>query len=297
MADRSQSTKSRFDFEGGDARRPIAKTAPRPDAPIVPRTLARSYAIDGVEINLATKRAARAEVARRAFRQNGFTLFTLNLDHIAKLESDPDFRAAYERANLITADGWPIVWFAKRDGIAIERTCGADLVDPICEDAAAFGLPTYFIGPGRVAQALAIQVLEQRYPGLVVAGAEAPRFEQPFDSHELDAIATRLKRSRARLCFISLGAPKQELLADRLARACPDIGFICVGAALDFISGKSRRAPRWVQSMNLEWLFRLLSEPRRLLSRYVRSGYLFVHLAVGRKAAMKEAMHDVQPVA
>jgi exopolysaccharide biosynthesis WecB/TagA/CpsF family protein len=292
MAEPIQSRKSQRDADGGRATRsvPFRNTSRAPDEDqLAPRTLARGYAIEGVEINLATTPAARAEVARRALGRNGFTLFTLNLDHLGKLGADPDFRAAYRRANLVTADGWPIVWLARRAGVALERACGADLVEPICEDAAARGLPTYFIGPGRIAQALAIQVLEQRHPGLLVAGAEAPRFEQNVDERQIDAIAKRLKRSRARLCFVSLGAPKQELLADALARACPDVGFICVGAALDFISGKSRRAPRWLQRLNLEWLWRFSCEPRRLLRRYLGNGYLFLHLAMGRRSAMSEA--------
>jgi exopolysaccharide biosynthesis WecB/TagA/CpsF family protein len=293
MAEPIHSAKSRRDFAGSAQPAPFPRARPRkpePDPPAGPQAPERGYRIDDIEINLPTAPAARAEVARRAFRHGGFTLFTLNLDHLTKLGSDLDFRAAYDRANLITADGWPIVWLAKRDGVEIERTCGADLVEPICQDAALHGFLTYFIGPGRVSQAMAIQTLEERCPGLVVAGAEAPSFAQPFDERELDALAARLRRSRARLCFISLGAPKQELLAVRLAERCPDIGFLCVGAALDFISGNSRRAPQVVRQFKLEWMWRLGCEPRRLFIRYMRSGYLFVHLAMGKKAAMKEAL-------
>ena len=92
-----------------------------------------------------------------------------------------------------------------------------------------------------------------------MAGAETPRLPQTLNPAALDALAQRINASGARLCFLSLGAPKQEVLADALASRCPAVGFLCVGAALDFISGDVRRAPLWMRRGKLEWFWRLAS--------------------------------------
>jgi N-acetylglucosaminyldiphosphoundecaprenol N-acetyl-beta-D-mannosaminyltransferase len=252
--------------------------------------MSKAYPLEGVNINLSTPAAARAEVLGRARARRGFTLFTFNLDHLAKLLSDEDFRAAYAGAELVSADGWPIVWLARRDGVSLERTCGSDLVEPICEDAARHDLATYFVGPRRIAQSLALRRLGDLYPGLRVAGAEAPQFGARLQDGEVAALADRIRRSGARLCFLCLGAPKQELLADRLSRACPEVGFICVGAALDFISGLSRRAPAWARRLRAEWLWRLASEPKRLFARYAHGGFLFLQLVLSKRISRTEVM-------
>ena len=206
-------------------------------------------AIEGVAINLPTLRAAHAEAVDRVSSGLGFALFTLNLDHLAKIRSDPKFRAAYRRATLVTADGWPVVWLANRRGARLERTCGADLVEPICKSAALQGIPTFFIGPEPKSQSCAVSVLEQRYPSLQVVGAYAPEISSVPSPEEVEAVAVRVNASGARLCFVCLGAPKQELLVDALAPLCKGVGFLCVGAALDFISGRWRRAPALVAAL------------------------------------------------
>ena len=227
----------------------------------------------GLDMMIARARAGR-----------GFTLFTVNLDHLVKLRANAAFRAAYARADLISADGWPIVWLARTQdrGAAaprIARTTGADLLDPMCRAAALHGLPVYFIGPSPASQAQGLAVLRARHPGLVVAGCETPDLPVEADDASVEAIAARLAASGARLCVVSLGAPKQELLADRLRRHCPETGFLCVGAALDFISGHMKRAPLWAQRAGLEWLWRMLSDPRRLGLRYAACAAAFFRMA------------------
>ena len=242
-----------------------------------------SVVIEGVTINLPTLQAATDAALARAMAGQGFALFTLNLDHLVKLRTSPDFRAAYERAGLVTADGWPIVWLAQRQGVHPDRASGADMVLPVCEGAAAQGSPIYFVGPGPQAQAAALEILKARYPTLNIAGRETPKFPAADTAAELaafdlDGLAARINASGASLCFLSLGAPKQELLADALSRRCPTVGFLCVGAALDFISGKVQRAPVWMQRSKLEWFWRLASDPKRLALRYWRCGVLFAGL-------------------
>jgi len=234
--------------------------------------------IDGVTINVPTLRAAYGEVARRALSEIGFALFTLNLDHLATMRSNARFRAAYQRASLVTADGWPVVWLANRGNVRLERTCGSDLVDPVCKSAAKLGIPVFFVGPEPSSQIYALSALRKRYPTLNMVGRYAPSISTMPTVEEADAVAKRINDSGARLCFVCLGAPKQELLVDALAPLCQGVGFLCVGAALDFISGHSRRAPYWLQRAGLEWLWRLLGDPKRLAPRYLASAHALILL-------------------
>jgi N-acetylglucosaminyldiphosphoundecaprenol N-acetyl-beta-D-mannosaminyltransferase len=240
--------------------------------------------LGGVRVNLPTLAAATAEAVRRAVLGRGFLLFTLNLDDLVKVRSNPAFGAVYRRADLVTADGWPIVWLAAREGIQVERTCGADLVEPLCRAAAESGLGVYFIGPGPTSQGRALDRL-RRIADLQVAGAETPPIPAGADPSilqgvDVNGLASRVNASGAGVCFISLGHPKQGYLAEALAARCPTVGFVCVGAALDFIAGSVRRAPGWVQGARLEWLWRLVGEPRRLAVRYAVGAPVFVRLVI-----------------
>lgn len=248
-----------------------------------------------LRVNMVNMRRALDAIIGSALARKGFTFFTVNLDHMVKLGQSGPFRDAYARADYITADGWPIVWLARgpdrrktpRPGSAdrrktpsLERTTGADLLEPMCREAARHGLPLYFIGPSPASQTAGLRILGDRYPGLIVAGAETPQIPSEIDEAVADDICARLTKSGARVCVVSLGAPKQEVLADALHRRCPDIGFLCVGAALDFISGHSIRAPVWVQHAGMEWFWRVIGDPKRLAGRYIGCGFTLVKLAL-----------------
>ena len=245
--------------------------------------------VAGVRINLESLPGAVAELVRRAKTGRGFTVFTLNLDHVVNLRRNSLFRAAYRRATHVTADGWPIVWLANRAERRVVRTTGADIVEPLCESAAQQDLPVYFVGPGEQARTGAIAALRRRIPSIRIAGAESPVVVPGACAIHARSITQRITNSGARICFVSLGAPKQELLADALSIRCPQVGFVCVGAAVDFISGSAIRAPLWMQRAGLEWLWRLAGEPRRLSMRYAACAYTFALLAFGAKTIPVEA--------
>lgn len=249
-----------------------------------------------VRVNLHNMPGTLATVVSKARANEGFTLFTVNLDHVVKLSESRPFREAYQRANYITADGWPIVWLARgqdrrrvkrtgggqdrRRAQGLERTTGADLLEPMCREAAKYGLPLYFIGPSPQSQTDGLDILKARYPGLIVAGAETPVIGPELDETTLAGMADRLARSGARVCIVSLGAPKQELLADALHSKCRDVGFLCVGAALDFISGHAVRAPKWVRQIGMEWFWRMVTNPRRLALRYAGCAVAFLKMCM-----------------
>lgn len=237
--------------------------------------------IDGWPITLSNMRQAVSEIATAAERGEGAAAFTLNLDHLVKLRASEKFRNAYRQARFITADGAPVVRLASSQHKGIERTTGADMVLPLAEEAARRGVPVYLFGStadvlGRAGQRLAANTNGR----LCIAGSSAPPMGFNPDGPEGDAAIDLIAASGARICFVALGAPKQELLAARAVSRGVPVVFVGVGAALDFLAGRQVRAPRAVQNAGLEWAWRLASNPRRLALRYARCALLFADLAL-----------------
>ena len=208
-------------------------------------------------------------ICRNAGTDSAQNVFTLNLDHVVKLRKDERFRASYSRAGLITADGFPIVMACRLRGRRVSRVAGSDLIAPISAEAARSGKSIYLFGSDLQVLNKASRVLYEQNPGLKIAGTFAP--PQGFDPTSEDAsrCIAAIGGSGADLCFVALGAPKQEVFADHGKSLVPNVSFICIGAGLDFIAGAQVRAPLWMQRYGLEWLWRVASNPRRLIYRYL----------------------------
>lgn len=222
-----------------------------------------------ITVNVATKAALEMRVRERFADGQGFALATLNLDHLVKLAVDPEFRAAYQAQDLVVADGNPIVWLSRLARHPVELLPGSDLVIPLAELAAQSGHSVALVGSTEESLRRAGAALCAEIPGLQVALVIAPPFGFDPDGPDADAILREVADSGARLCFIALGAPKQERFAARGRTVAPGVGFASIGAGLDFLSGNQTRAPLWVRRFALEWLWRLLGQPRRMLMRYL----------------------------
>ncbi len=225
--------------------------------------------VDGWPIHLATLNSAVTTIMARTQVPTGFTVFTLNLDHLAKLRSNAAFQAAYKTADLVTADGAPVAALSRTQNKTIERTTGADLFLPLVTAAAAAQVPVYLFGASRsvldkVARALATHTAGK----LTIAGYESPSATFDPQGSEADSAIAQIKASGARMVFVALGAPKQEVFAARaVAQGC-EAGFICIGAAVDFVAGTQVRAPLAFQRYGMEWAWRLAHNPVRLAKRY-----------------------------
>ena len=208
-------------------------------------------------------------ICRNAGSFKALNVFTLNLDHVVKMRKDIAFRGVYKRTGLVTADGFPIVLACRLQGKRVSRVTGSDLIEPICAEVARSSKSIYLFGSSLQVLTEASRVLCERNPGLAIAGTLAP--PQGFNAASEDArrYIETIGNSGADLCFVALGAPKQELFADRGKSLLPNVSFICIGGGLDFIAGAQVRAPRWMRRWGLEWLWRAASDPRRLLYRYV----------------------------
>lgn len=237
--------------------------------------------VDGWGVNIASLSEAVDAVIGAATRAEPATLYTLNLDHLVKLRANRKFARAYARANFVTADGAPIVNLARPQAPHIERTTGADLVLPLAAAAADHGLPIYLFGASASVLGEAGRRLDANTGHrLSIAGSEAPPMGFDPEGPEADAAIDRIIASGARICFVALGAPKQEILSARAVTRGASVVFVCIGAGLDFVAGSQVRAPGFMQRNGLEWIWRLASNPRRMLSRYAQCALLYARLAL-----------------
>ncbi|WP_245243209.1 WecB/TagA/CpsF family glycosyltransferase [Pararhodobacter sp. SW119] len=239
-------------------------------------------------VNTATRAELLDALEARLARGEGFSVATLNLDHLVKLRADAAFRAAYARHSHVVADGWPVVVLRRLAGRPVDLVPGSDLVGPLMAHAARHGIPVGFLGSTEAALTRAADRLQAEYPGLKVVARISPPFGLDPNSKEAGEALQQLARSGARVCLIALGAPRQEVLAARAVESLPRCGFISVGAGLDFIAGSQRRAPLWMRRVGLEWLWRMLSDPRRLTGRYIRCAMILPGLT---QAALRMRRH------
>jgi len=208
------------------------------------------------------------DLAMRMAAREGFTVATINLDHIVKLRRDAAFASAYRAHSHVVADGNPIVWLSRVAGQKVDLIPGSELIEPLSIRAAAANVGVALVGATDETLEAAATALEASHPGLRVACRIAPPMGFDPDGNKATRIAEELRKADAGLCFLALGAPKQERLAVRLAQEVPGCGFVSIGAGLDFIAGSQTRAPFWVRRLALEWVWRMASNPRRLAARY-----------------------------
>ena len=200
----------------------------------------------------------------------GFSLATINLDHLVKLRTDDRFRRAYAEQDLVVADGNPIVWMSKIAGRSVDLIPGSDAILPLVRIAAAHRKSIALVGSTEATLEAAKFYLEKEVPGTRVVASIAPAMGfDPMGDSAAD-VTDALDATGADIAFLALGAPKQELFAAYARNKLPSVGFVSIGAGLDFFSGSQVRAPAWVRAIAMEWLWRALSQPARLIPRYAK---------------------------
>ena len=197
---------------------------------------------------------------------------------IMECQDDAELRAIHNRAGLVTPDGMPLVWLSWLNGRAhVDRVYGPDLMLALCERSCERGYRHFFYGGNDGVAAQLRDRLVARYPSLNVAGIYTPPF-RPLTEEEDEAVIARINASGADLVWVGLSTPKQERwMAAHLGRLHA-AAMIGVGAAFDFHAGLKPQAPRWMQRAGLEWLFRVVCEPRRLGTRYLKNNPRFLGL-------------------
>jgi len=215
---------------------------------------------------------------RIASREPGYVV-TPNTDHVCRYHRDPDFQHAYAGAFLVLPDGVPILWAAWLFRTPLrQKLSGSDLVPALAAYAAERGYSVYFLGGYPGTAAATARILKGRHPALRVAGVDCPEYGFHLNEARNGEVLQQLKASQADICFVALGSPKQELWMRRHYGEASVPVMIGVGGTLDFVSGRIRRAPKWVQKAGFEWLWRLCQEPRRLWHRYLVEDMLIFKL-------------------
>lgn len=187
------------------------------------------------------------------------------------------YQNVINHAALVTPDGMPLVWALRLLGVkGQQRVYGPDLMLAWCERAAELGLPIYLYGSTDHTLQKLQAYLQNRFPGLPIAGCHAPPF-RPLTPEEEEADIQRMYQSGAKVVFLGLGCPKQEQWMYRNRGKFPCV-MIGVGAAFAFFSGEVQQAPRWMMKFGLEWLYRFIQEPKRLWQRYLINNPAFVVL-------------------
>ena len=207
---------------------------------------------------------------------------------VMECQRNPELRRTHNTSGLTTPDGMPLVWLSKLKGCRlVDRVYGPDLMLALCERSVACGCRHFFYGGGDgVPEQLAAN-LQRRFPGLQVAGVYSPPF-RPLTPKEDEQVVRMIKRADPDIVWVGLSTPKQERwMAEHVRRLTAPV-LIGVGAAFDFHAGRKKQAPRWVQRTGLEWLFRLLTEPRRLWRRYLVNNPLFVMLVMAQALGLRE---------
>ncbi len=236
------------------------------------------HSVLGVMVDAVDYEAATAAIVDAATVGRSFAATALAVHGVMTGVHDLDHRQRLNGLDLVTPDGQPVRWALNGlHGAGIpDRVYGPKLMLRVCGVAAERGLPIYLYGSSESVVGTLRARLQERFPGLVVAGAE-PSLFRPTTPEEKTSIAERIVASGARILFVGLGCPRQEIFAYEYRDALP-MPILAVGAAFDYHAGLRREPPEFVQRMGLQWLHRLLQEPGRLWKRYAETNTGFVTL-------------------
>lgn len=233
----------------------------------------------GIQLDPLTRSDAADRVLGWAATDTGRcrVVVTPNTDHVVQLRTGGPLRLAYAAADLIVADGMPVVLASRLLGRPLpERVTGADLVEAAFERASADRpLRVYLFGAGPGVADKAACRIEQRWPNVKVVGTACPPLGFEKDTAEDARQVAAINAAAPDLLVVGLGAPKQELWTHDHRHELKAKVALCVGATIDFLAGEKPRAPVWMQNCGLEWLHRLASEPRRLFRRYATDAVVF----------------------
>lgn len=237
--------------------------------------------IFNINIDNVTMKEAIDKIDKIIKHRNKSYVVTPNVDHIVKLQKDEEFRRVYEDADLILADGMPLVVASKLLNKPIkEKVSGSDLFPELCELAAEKNYKVFFLGAKEGVADLAAKNLVKKYSKLNVVGTYSPPFGFEKDEKENNKIIDMINASKAEILFVGVGAPKQEKwIYNNKERLNVHIS-LAIGASFDFIAGNVKRAPIWMQKIGLEWFYRFLQEPKRMFKRYFVDDMMFFKILI-----------------
>lgn len=216
---------------------------------------------------------------------------SVNVSKLVPMQADPALREAIERCAVINADGMAVVWASRLLGDPLpERVAGVDLMHELIGLAVRRGYPIYVLGARAEVLETAVARLRELSPGLRIAGYR----DGYFDEAESPEVVAAIRDSGARILFVAMSSPRKE---SWLAAHGPELGVslaMGVGGSIDIVAGVTKRAPLLWQRLGLEWLYRMLQEPRRMLRRYLGTNLRFC-LLVARELIRRRGRSAARP--
>lgn len=272
------------DASSRDGRRADDPAAPTEEPSSVPSRLP-VVTLRGIGVHAVTEAQCVEHVIAELGAGRGGVVVTPNLDHLRRCASDTSFSDLVAAADLVVADGMPLVWASRLQGTPLpQRVAGSDLIWSLSAAAARQDRSVFLLGGDPGTAEGAARVLGEQCPGLTIAGAHCPPPGFEDDDRHTAAVADALRAAGPDIVFVALGSPKQENLIARLRPLLPGAWWLGVGISFSFVCGDVRRAPVWMRRCGLEWAHRFAQEPRRLFRRYVVSGPPFAVRLLGGAA-------------
>jgi N-acetylglucosaminyldiphosphoundecaprenol N-acetyl-beta-D-mannosaminyltransferase len=229
-----------------------------------------SCAVDAVDMEQALRRCEEY-IARGGTAQH----MAINAAKLVAMQRDEQLRKAVNDCDLITADGQAVVWASRILGDPLPtRVAGIDLMQELFVLSARKGYRPYILGARAEVLEQAVETLKRQHPGLELAGCRDGYFGPEEEQDVVDGI----RRSNADILFVAISSPRKEYFLEEYREALGVPFVMGVGGAIDVVAGRVRRAPRWMQVAGLEWLFRLLQEPKRMFQRYATTNAQFMAL-------------------
>jgi exopolysaccharide biosynthesis WecB/TagA/CpsF family protein len=238
------------------------------------------YDLWGVRVSATSYDELLDRVLQAATGNIPATIDHMPVHGLVEAVRDASLRHIFNAFSVLAPDGQPVRWVLNvlHDLALPDRVYGPEFMKRLCGRAAQDGHSVYLYGGSARAVVKLKAKLQEMFPALLIAGYESPPYRELTPEEDREAIH-RINSSGARIAFLGLGCPKQEIFAHR-HRSTISAVQVCVGAAFDFLSAEKTMAPRWMQDRGLEWLFRLSTEPRRLHKRYLRTNSIFMWLVV-----------------
>ncbi len=234
--------------------------------------------VNGVRIDVLTWPAFFERLDAFLACGRGHVLHYLAADPTVVARGEPAYRDLLNGGHLNLADGMPVAWATRILGAPTERISGIDSMGRVAEWGGSRDLSHFFYGGTDQVAAAVPAALARRAPGLRLAGAESPPFLslREWRENDLSDVATRVRSTGAQALWVGLGAPKQDVVGDRLASLDAAPLVFCVGGAFEVVGGARAATPEWIRRSGFEWAHRLVSEPRRLWRRYLVGNPKFV---------------------
>lgn len=230
----------------------------------------------GVAVSAIDMDVAIAEIERWIEERDRQYVCVTGVHGVMESQKDPSLLLIHNSAGLTTPDGMPLVWCARYAGAhSADRVYGPDLMLAVAESSLRSGWKHYFYGAGPGVVDTLAKNLETKFPGLKTVGTYSPPFRE-LTLEEENAILGEINRLAPDIVWIGLSTPKQERLMARFRPLLDAPVLLGVGAAFDIHAGNLSQAPRWVQRSGLEWMYRLMKEPRRLWRRYLYNNPRFI---------------------